>query len=84
MTRVSSESSTSCKVVWPSHKAASNKTRLEMLLEPGSTTVPCALASGGISKKAVEYMKLKKLVSGGRGTHGPTGALGAGLFNELH
>ena len=58
MTRVSSESSTSCNVVRPSHKAASNKTRLEMLLEPGSTTAPCAQDSGGISKKAVEYMAL--------------------------
>jgi hypothetical protein len=47
MTRVSSESSRSCTLVVPWHKAASSSTRLEMLLEPGSVTVPPALASGG-------------------------------------
>jgi hypothetical protein len=53
MTRVSSESSRSCKVVVPSHKAASNSTRLEMLFEPGKVTVPWALDRAGTSRKAV-------------------------------
>ena len=42
MTRVSSESSTSCKVVVPWLNADSSSTRLEMLLEPGNTSVPLA------------------------------------------
>jgi hypothetical protein len=35
------------------HRAASSSTRLEMLLEPGSVTVPPALARGGMSRNAV-------------------------------
>ena len=56
MTRVSSESSRSCKVVRPRHRAASSRTRLEMLLDPGRTTRPCAPASGGRSRNSVEYI----------------------------
>ena len=56
MTRVSSESSKSCTNVVPWLRAASNRTRFEMLLEPGKTTVPLARQSGGISKKWVLYM----------------------------
>ena len=58
MTRVSSESSRSCKVVVPWHKAASNSTRLEMLLEPGRVTVPWALCRAGTSRKAVLYISV--------------------------
>ena len=57
ITRVSSESSRSCKVVVPWHKAASNNTRLEMLFEPGSVTVPWALCRAGTSRKGVANMK---------------------------
>jgi hypothetical protein len=58
MTRVSSESSRSCKVVVPWHKAANNNTRLEMLFEPGSVTVPWALVRAGTSRKAVLYISV--------------------------
>jgi hypothetical protein len=42
--------------VVPWLKAASNKTRFEMLLEPGKTTVPLVWLRGGMSKKWVLNM----------------------------
>ena len=54
ITRVSSESSRSWMVVVPSHRAASSSTRLEMLLEPGRVTSPCAPVSAGKSRNSVE------------------------------
>ena len=54
MTRVSSESSKSCRVVLPWLRADSRSTRLEMLLEPGSTTVPPTDVKCGMSRNAVE------------------------------
>ena len=53
MTRVSSESSGSCTSVLPSASAASSSTRLEMLFEPGSRTVPEAPRSGGMSRNGM-------------------------------
>ncbi len=44
MTRVSSDCSGSCTSVRPSASAASSSTRLEMLFDPGSRTVPEAAA----------------------------------------
>ncbi len=46
MTRVSSESSRSRTRVWPVASAASSSTRLGMLFEPGSRTVPEARVGG--------------------------------------
>ena len=56
MTWVSSEFSNSCSVVVPVQSADSSKTRLEMLLEPGNTTVPDADSSAGRSRNSVENM----------------------------
>ena len=58
ITAVSSESSRSWTVVTPSDRPASSNTRLEMLFEPGSTTVPAAERSGGKSRKGSLYMVL--------------------------
>ena len=62
ITRVSSESSRSCKVVAPSHKADSSSRRLEMLLEPGSKTRPPALTKGGMSRNSVVNIGLRPLL----------------------
>src|SRR3954454_7299543 len=56
ITLVSSESSRSWMTVTPSDNAASSSTRLEMLLDPGRTTVPAASSSGGRSRNAVANM----------------------------
>src|SRR3569832_925066 len=78
ITRVSSESSRSRTIVVPLDKAASSSTRLEMLLEPGSTTQPAALSNGGMSRKSVEY------TSGlAASRHAPVRALLAGLLDQL-
>ncbi len=55
MTRVSSESSRSWIWVVPSAKPASSRTRLEMLLEPGSCTLPEAATNGGRSRNGIAY-----------------------------
>ena len=62
MTRVSSESSRSCKVVRPRLRAASSSTRLEMLLEPGRVTVPPADCQGRQIEKAVADMRFAEVV----------------------
>ena len=84
MTRVSSESSRSCKVVVPSHKAASSNTRLEMLFEPGRVTVPWALDRAGTSRKAVLYISVFLAVAhrGSRVAQLPSASGLAGLGNQ--
>ncbi len=52
MRAVSSDNSTSRISVVPLASAASSRVRLEMLLEPGRFTLPCAVSSGGISRKS--------------------------------
>src|SRR5437867_3310953 len=80
MTAVSSDASRSCTVVCPRLSAASSRTRLEMLLEPGRRTVPPALASGGISRDSISNMGQGLFLGGFRGD-APVGARFAGLLN---
>ena len=60
MMRVSSESSKSWTTVVPWQSAESKRTRLEILLEPGSVIVPEALCRGGRSKKFVVNIKKRR------------------------
>src|SRR5665647_3628000 len=97
MTRVSSESSSSCNRVVPPLSAASSSTRLEMLFEPGSRTVPAAPSSGGTSRKFVANIsaplerrasvcaRLRPAcdrLSFPRRSHAPVGPDLAGLFDQ--
>ena len=65
ITLVSSDVSRSCTVVVPLLSAARSNTRFEMLLEPGSRTLPPALTSGGISKKSTLNMLPNYLIGFG-------------------
>src|ERR1017187_1767639 len=74
MTRVSSESSRSWRRVSPEARAASSSTRLEMLFDPGSLTVPetlrmgarsrnCTRGAPAIRRKAASLLLLQPFVS---------------------
>ncbi len=55
MTRVSSASSSPTSSVEPSASAASSSSRLEMLLDPGSATLPAARAIGRTVSTAGQF-----------------------------
>src|SRR5574343_423249 len=82
ITRVSSESSRSCTTVVPSHKAESNNTRFEMLLEPGRVTVPWAPVSGGRSRKGMAYIPELSLILRGRPPLRPKGCARKGALPQ--